>query len=157
MPFFWGGGGWGLKNPKIIFDQFTRHFRQFWTTLILTLNYRVSIESIITLTYRVSSSHCCLKCPIWLRFLKIDEGGKSEYHYDLILRGKSAPFWLQFLQFEVGNWSTICEDLYFNKKEDFYYLLFSWLSVSQFPPDLSWFRRVSRFLFQLTIDSVLGP
>ena len=29
--FFWGVG---LKSSKIIFDQFSRHFRQFWTTLI---------------------------------------------------------------------------------------------------------------------------
>ena len=28
--FFW----WGLKSLKIIFDQFSRHFRSFWTTLI---------------------------------------------------------------------------------------------------------------------------
>ena len=30
--FFWGG----LKSSKIIFDQFSRHFRQFWTTLIFS-------------------------------------------------------------------------------------------------------------------------
>ena len=30
--FFFGGGG--LKSPKTTFDQFSRHFRQFWTTLI---------------------------------------------------------------------------------------------------------------------------
>ena len=29
---FFGGGG--LKSSKIIFDQFSRQFRQFWTTLI---------------------------------------------------------------------------------------------------------------------------
>ena len=31
--FFWGGGA---KNPKIVFDQFSRHFRQFLTTLIFS-------------------------------------------------------------------------------------------------------------------------
>ena len=48
-----------------------------------------------------------------------------------------------------------CKDLYFNNKEDFYWSLFSWLSVSRFCPDLLWFRRVSWFLFQLTKDSAL--
>ena len=33
IPFFLVGGG-GLKNPKISFNHFSRHFRQFGTTLI---------------------------------------------------------------------------------------------------------------------------
>ena len=32
--FFWGGGG--LKSLKLVFDQFSRHFKQFWTTLIFS-------------------------------------------------------------------------------------------------------------------------
>ena len=68
-----------------------------------------------------------LKCPDLAPIFQF-EGGKLEYHYE-------------------------CEDLYFKKKEDFYCLLLSWLSVSRFCPDLSWFRRLSRFLFQLTKDS----
>ena len=29
-----------LKSPKLIFDQFVRHFRQFWATLIFFIFYK---------------------------------------------------------------------------------------------------------------------
>ena len=37
-PFLWEGGGGGKKNPKINFDQFSRHFRQFGRTLIFSVD-----------------------------------------------------------------------------------------------------------------------
>ena len=36
VSYFFGGGGW-LKSPKKLFYQFSRHFRQFWTTLIFLI------------------------------------------------------------------------------------------------------------------------
>ena len=33
--FFWGGG---LKSPKLIFNEFSSHFKQFWTTLIFSFS-----------------------------------------------------------------------------------------------------------------------